>query len=173
MDKRVLIGAAAVGVVGYLVWSMRSSAQQQVNTTAANTSGSASALLSGLMSGWANPSSVIPSASTVAASGTVATPAPAPSPTTWRPSSMEDNTPEPAPAPAPAAAPAQRTAYDAAIANPASIPRLAGETQEQALARVQGWAAGQRARIAGSNDLRTAHNATATADNQMPLRKFP
>lgn len=106
MDKRVLIGAAAVGVIGYLVWSMRSSAQQQVNTTAANTSGSASAVLSGLLSGWANPSSVIPSAGTVANNGTVATPAPAPAPTAWRPATMEDNTPAPAPAPAPAPRPA-------------------------------------------------------------------
>lgn len=175
MDKKILIGVAALGVIGFIAYSMRQGAAQQVNSTAANTSGSASAVLSGLLSGWANPASVVPTAATVAANGTVTTPAPAPAPTAWRPSSMENNDEPPAPAPKPAAAPApaQRTAYDRAIANPATIPRLAGETEAQALQRVRGWAMDQQQRIAGSNDLRAGWNATTTPENQLPLRRFP
>ena len=51
---------------------------QATNTAAANTSSSASAMLSGLLSGWANPSTTIPTPAAVAANGTIATPAPAP-----------------------------------------------------------------------------------------------
>lgn len=173
MDKKILIGVAALGVIGFIAYSMRQGAAQQVNSTAANTSGSASAVLSGLLSGWANPASVVPTAATVAASGTVATPAPAPAPTAWRPSSMENNDEPPAPAPAPKPATVKPTAYSRALANPTTIPRLAGETQEQAVARVQGWANDQTARIDGSNAIRSAWNATTTPENQLPLRRFP
>lgn len=131
MDKKTLIGVAALGVVGFIAYSMRQGAQQQVNSTAANTSGSASAVLSGLLSGWANPSSVVPSAATVAANGMLATPAPAPAPTSPGDFavggqgirvSTRVNTPAPSPAPAPApvavpmpAAPAPALAFESSV----------------------------------------------------------
>lgn len=80
MDRKIIIAVAAIGGVVLLMRVLKTQTSQATNTAAANTSGSASALLSGLLSGWANPASTVPSAAVVAANGTVSTPAPAPAP---------------------------------------------------------------------------------------------
>lgn len=77
MDKRIIMGVAAIGGAVLLLRVLKLQTSQATNTAAANTSSSASAMLSGLLSGWANPAATVPTAAAVAASGTIATkPAP-------------------------------------------------------------------------------------------------
>lgn len=118
MEKRIIIGVAAVaGAVG-LLYIMKRQTSQATNTAAANTSGSASALLGGLLSGWAQPASTVPAPAVVAANGNAsATPVPSstllpftvggiqPKPVSMTPTPAPKPAPAPAPAPAPVAAP--------------------------------------------------------------------
>ena len=80
MDRKIIIAVAAIGGVVLLMRVLKTQTSQATNTAAANTSSSASALLSGLLSGWANPASTVPSPAVVAAGGAVSTPAPSPAP---------------------------------------------------------------------------------------------
>lgn len=120
MDKRIVIGVAAVaGAVG-LLYIMKRQTSQATNTAAANTSGSASSLLSGLLSGWAQPAATVPPPAVVAANGNASAAAPPsslpftvggggstlqPKPVSMTPAPTPAPAPKPAPAPAPVAAP--------------------------------------------------------------------
>lgn len=122
MNKRIVIGVAAVaGAVG-LLYIMKRQTSQATNTAAANTSGSASALLGGLLSGWAQPASTVPAPAVVAANGNASAATPSaslgnftvggggstlqPKPVSMSPTPTPAPKPAPAPAPAPVAAPA-------------------------------------------------------------------
>jgi len=76
MDRRIIMGVAAIGGAVLLLRVLKLQTSQATNTAAANTSSSASAMLSGLLSGWANPATTVPTPAAVAANGTIATPAP-------------------------------------------------------------------------------------------------
>lgn len=78
--------------------------------------------------------------------------------------------PAPSPAPAPAASTTATSAYSGYLSNPSSIPRMSGETEADALARVQGWHDSAVSRTNNSNQIRQQYNTlNAGAPNFTPM----